>query len=169
MNKQGFTLLELLMVILVVGILASFAIPRYMSFRQRAYIVEADNIGSAIIKALEMEKLENGDYPGLVGDNFVSGTILNGLLSDYIDIPLAADNNRWFVNGIHPSNANNLGTFAGNFIFPADKDYILCFSTPLSWRVGEYIGVLCYCIKDGQVISKQGGHVPSSVIVDYLN
>ena len=53
-NKQaGFTLLELLMVIAVIGILATIAVPRLQNYSQKAKFTEVINIAGSYKMAVE--------------------------------------------------------------------------------------------------------------------
>ncbi|MDD4202358.1 MAG: type IV pilin protein [Candidatus Omnitrophica bacterium] len=80
-SKKGFTMLELLMVIIVIGILASLAIPQYQSFMEKARTAEARNVISSIKSAQELYFLEHGWYGGVdvINNNYVtfptSGTL----------------------------------------------------------------------------------------------
>ena len=67
-NKKGFTLLELLMVIIVVGILTSFAIPQYQSFLYKAHVAEAHRLLGVVIRAEQQFFLEHGTYTHLIDD-----------------------------------------------------------------------------------------------------
>lgn len=61
---QGFTLLELLIVVFIISVLATLAAPSYTSYFQRAHRSEAR---VAILKAaqwMERAATANGSYPG---------------------------------------------------------------------------------------------------------
>lgn len=63
MKNQGFTLIELMIVIAIVGILAAVAIPSYRDYVQRSYAVEA-------IAELSKYKAAIAEYATVKGDNY---------------------------------------------------------------------------------------------------
>ena len=62
MNNRGFTLVELLVVIIIVGILASLAIPRFGKTVDKAMETEAKLMLSQIQKLQSVYYLENKTY-----------------------------------------------------------------------------------------------------------
>ncbi len=70
MHKKGFTLLELLIVVIIIGMLATIALPQYVATIEKARSGEAViNIG-AIRVALDRYWYQNGALPA--NDNFAT-------------------------------------------------------------------------------------------------
>ena len=64
MNKQrGFSLIEIMVVVVILGILASIVVPKIMSRPDEARIVKAKQDVLAIQNALDLYRLDNGVYP----------------------------------------------------------------------------------------------------------
>ena len=61
--QQGFTLIELMIVVAIIGILAAIAIPAYQDYTQRAQIGEAFTIVSGAKTAIAEWRQTNGAYP----------------------------------------------------------------------------------------------------------
>ena len=62
MNKKGFTLVELLVVVLIIGILAAMALPAYFKSVERARMAEADTLLGSISQAQQRRWMKNGKY-----------------------------------------------------------------------------------------------------------
>jgi prepilin-type N-terminal cleavage/methylation domain-containing protein len=61
-NRDGFTLIELMIVVVIIGILAAIAIPKFNNASARAKEKEADGILSQIYRLQETYKAEKGAY-----------------------------------------------------------------------------------------------------------
>lgn len=60
---RGFSLIEIMVVVVILGILASFVVPRIMSRPDEARTVKAKSDVLAIENALDLYRLDNGFYP----------------------------------------------------------------------------------------------------------
>jgi general secretion pathway protein G len=62
-NNRGFTLIELMVVIIILGILAMWVAPKIMSRPEQAKQVKAQLDIQNLETALKLYKLDNGKYP----------------------------------------------------------------------------------------------------------
>ncbi|ARH00238.1 GspG family T2SS major pseudopilin variant LspG [Legionella micdadei] len=64
MSKQsGFSLIEIMVVVVILGILASIVVPKIINRPDEARVVKAKQDILAIQNALDLYKLDNGMYP----------------------------------------------------------------------------------------------------------
>ncbi|MFZ2835796.1 MAG: prepilin-type N-terminal cleavage/methylation domain-containing protein [Candidatus Saccharimonadales bacterium] len=76
-SGNGFTIVELLIVIVIIGILAAITIVAYNGIQNRARDAQRKSDLSQIAKALQMYKLDNGSYPS-ISSGCASGSSGNG-------------------------------------------------------------------------------------------
>jgi general secretion pathway protein G len=62
-NARGFSLIELMVVIVIIGLLVSIIAPRFMDAPGKAKQVKAKATIEALESSLKMYKLDNGSYP----------------------------------------------------------------------------------------------------------
>ena len=61
--RQGFTLIEILIVVVIIGILATVAIPTYFSYVEKAYASDAKTQIKNILMNADIYRQEQGSYP----------------------------------------------------------------------------------------------------------
>jgi len=69
-KQQGFTLIELMIVVAIIGILAAIAIPAYQDYTIRAQVSEGLNLTGACKAAVTEFYQDTGDFPA---DNTEAG------------------------------------------------------------------------------------------------
>ncbi len=62
-NAKGFSLIEVLVVVVIISILAAVVVPRIMDEPDRARVVRAEQDIRALVTALNLYRLDNATYP----------------------------------------------------------------------------------------------------------
>ena len=84
-HVRGFTLTEIMVTIIIVGVLASLALPRFGGVLERVRAAEGVQILTALLGAQKVYEAENGNYSAVLADldisidraeNFNIGTIV---------------------------------------------------------------------------------------------
>jgi general secretion pathway protein G len=96
-NSRGFTLIEIMVVVVILGILAAIVVPRFLDRPDQAKVTKARVDLKGIQEALGMYKLDNGFFPsteqglaalaslpevGRIPDNYQEGGYLKGVPRD---------------------------------------------------------------------------------------
>ncbi len=77
-KQQGFTLIELMIVVAIIGILAAIAIPAYQDYTIRAQVSEGLNLTGGAKAAATEYSMDTGRFPT---DNSFAGLSLAGSIS----------------------------------------------------------------------------------------
>ena len=105
--KKGFTLLELLIVIIVIGILATIAIPQYLATIERGQMGKARHAMGLLAQAEKMYRTENASYLA------VADGAANAGLGGFVELAdVDADTDWTYVIG---------GVAAGTFLVTATR------------------------------------------------
>jgi type IV pilus assembly protein PilA len=73
-KQQGFTLIELMIVVAIIGILAAIAIPAYQDYTIRAQVSEGLNLSAGAKAAVSEYRMDSGRWPS---DNTTAGLTTN--------------------------------------------------------------------------------------------
>jgi type IV pilus assembly protein PilA len=90
MNKNyGFTLIELMMVVAIIGILAALALPAYQDYTKRAHVEEGLTLAADVKLAIAEYYATNGKFPidnndaGLPAGNAINGQAVKSIIVNF--------------------------------------------------------------------------------------
>ena len=140
--KRAFTMIELVFVIVVVGILASVAVPRLAATRDDAVITKARTTVASIRNALAMQRQKRilrGEFSKIiaVGDstnvfgNFYDGNLTspNDTGISVLDYPIMSEPNTKNKWSFIPPNKYNFNSTLGDVIFEVINGRFECNTT----------------------------------------
>ena len=105
-NEKGFTLIELMIVIAIIGILAAIAIPQFTRYRQRSHDSSAQADLRNAATAQEGFFVDASRYTQT--EALLTGATYGLYTSDMVDFTIiSADNVSYVMEAYHPSGNNS--------------------------------------------------------------
>lgn len=154
-NSRGFTIVELLIVIVVIAILAAITIVAFNGVQARARDSQRQADVKAITKALELYYIDNGKFPNGSGSTTINNswsttadaswanlaTSLRPYLASLPTDPFSTTGSNVTSSSSAGTNyayfSNSLGTYCGT---PANQMYILVYRVEAAGQTDQLTG-----------------------------
>ena len=104
-NQRGFTLIELMIVVAIIGILTAIAFPLYAGIQARARVAKAQADARTLASAVVVYSAHTGLLPGDLTD-LTSATVVNGVSAGPFINPLPCVPQAWVGAGACPTGTN---------------------------------------------------------------
>ena len=79
-RQRGFTLIEIMVVVVIIGMLATMILPKVLGRQDEAFIAKAKSDIRAISSSIKLFKLDNFKYPSALSELATAGSKGRGYL-----------------------------------------------------------------------------------------
>lgn len=149
-TSSGFTIVELLIVIVVIGILAAITIVAYNGIQQRGRDAQRSSDISSIQKALELYHIDNSGYPTCSNTTYQIGGARGTCYSD--DANFIASLSPKYIAKV-PKDPNNTGEYRYLYMFGSKKVTDTSYSASVD---DNYALFISYESKGGPYVTQIG-------------
>lgn len=144
LKQTGFTIVELLIVVVVIAILAAITIVAYSGISQRARDAERLEEITAVMKALEVYKSKNGVYPTAVGNSAGGWEVSSNPNANHVFLQQLVDDGDISRAPVDPINTGDMNTTGAKiyayYRYPAGTNGCASAFYVLLVRTGEASG-----------------------------
>ena len=136
MNHKGFTLIELMIVVAIIGILAAVAIPQYQNYVARAQVAEGLSLIAPVKLSLAEHFNSTGDFPAN-GSTDIMGLDPSTISGKYVSsVEWESGGTATHPNGFGKFIKIKFGTDAHSLL--SEKEFWICVNQsddqPIQWK-----------------------------------